>query len=100
MIDSLLFADGVLSFYVRVVPRASRTEMVKGEDRTPRLRITAPPVDGEANEEIIRFFSKMFGVSKSAVEIVSGHRSKMKRIRIVGVGIDAVARLETALSES
>lgn len=99
MTDAHSFIDDALTFSVRVVPRASRTELVRGEDGTPRLRLTAPPVDGEANEEIIRFFSKMFGVPKSAVEMVSGHRSRTKRIRIFGVGVDAAARFEAALSE-
>ena len=68
-----------------MVPRASRTEVVGEMDGAVRVRVSSPPVDGAANAEIVKLFAKLFGVSRSAVEIVSGQTSKTKRIRINGV---------------
>lgn len=67
---------------VRVIPRASKSEIVGIYDGALKIRISAPPVDGAANAEIVRFLSKTFGVSKSDVFILSGETSKNKRIKI------------------
>lgn len=74
--------DGNLSFSIRVIPRASKTEIVGELDGVLKLRIASPPVDGAANAEIVRFLAKKFSVSRSDVEIVSGQNSKNKRILI------------------
>ncbi len=67
---------------VRVVPRASKSEVVGEIDGVLKVRISAPPVDGAANAELIKLLAKHFGVSKSSVEIVSGSTSKTKILRI------------------
>jgi len=77
--------DGFLTFHVRVVPRASRSEIAGEHDGALRVRVTAPPVDGAANDEVIRLLARALGVTRSAVEIVSGQTSKTKRIRVRGV---------------
>ncbi len=77
--------DGTITFNVRVVPRASKSEIVGEHDGNLRVRISAPPVDGAANEELVRVLAKYFGVAKSDVEIRRGLSSKPKRIRISGV---------------
>lgn len=74
--------DSSIIFSIRVVPRASRTEIVGIHDETLKIRIASPPVDGAANAEIIRFLAKTFGVSKRDVFILSGETSKNKRIKI------------------
>jgi len=76
--------DGAVSFAVRVVPRASKSEVVGLHDGALKVRIASPPVDGAANEELIRLLAKEFGVSKGAVEIVKGHGAKLKQVRISG----------------
>ena len=76
---------GSIEFAVRVVPRASRTEIVGEMDGAVKVRVSSPPVDGAANAEIVKLFAKLLGVSRSAVEMVSGQTSKTKRIRINGV---------------
>lgn len=70
---------------IRVVPRASKNEIVGMVDGVLKVRITAPPVDGAANAEIIKLFSKTFGVSRSDVTIVSGETSRNKRIIIANL---------------
>jgi len=67
---------------VRVIPRASKSEIVGIHDGALKIRISAPPVDGAANVEIVRFLAKTFGVSKGDVFILSGETSKNKRIKI------------------
>lgn len=76
---------GSIEIAVRVVPRASRTEVVGEMDGAVKVRVSSPPVDGAANTEIVKLFAKLLGVSRSAVEMVSGQTSKTKRIRINGV---------------
>jgi uncharacterized protein (TIGR00251 family) len=76
--------DGVITFQVRVGPRASRSEIAGEHDGALRIRVTAPPVDGAANEEVIRLLARALAVTRSAVEIVSGQTSKTKRIKVRG----------------
>jgi uncharacterized protein (TIGR00251 family) len=59
--------------------------MVVREDGGIKIRLTAPPVDGAANEALVRFLADTFSVAKSHVEIVSGHTSRDKIVRIEGI---------------
>ena len=76
--------DGSLLFSVRVVPRSSKSEIVGAHDGALKVKISAPPVDGAANAELIKILAKTFGVSKSEVEITGGQTSKTKQIKITG----------------
>ena len=67
---------------VRVVPRASRSEIVGFHDGALKIRLTSPPVDGAANAELIKLLAKKFAVAKSDISIVAGETSKNKRIKI------------------
>jgi uncharacterized protein len=67
---------------LRVVPRASRNEISRETDGTLKVRLHAPPVDGQANRLLIRLLAKHYGVPARAVTIVSGHRGRTKRVRI------------------
>ena len=77
--------DGRLTFKVRVVPRASRTEIMGEHDGALRVRIAARPVDGAANEELVRTLAQAFKVARSAIEIIAGQTSKLKTVRVAGV---------------
>ena len=76
--------NGILIFNVRVVPRASRSEIAGEHDGALRVRIAAPPVDGAANDELVRVLARAFGVPRSAIEIAGGHASKLKTVRVTG----------------
>lgn len=76
--------DGSLIFSVRVVPRASKGEIVGEHDGALKIKIAAPPVNGAANAELIKVLAKQFGVPKSAVEITGGQTTKIKQIKIFG----------------
>ncbi|HEX7530537.1 MAG TPA: DUF167 domain-containing protein [Pyrinomonadaceae bacterium] len=76
--------DRGLTFAVRIVPRASRSEIAGEYNGALRIRIAAPPVEGAANRELIRLLARMFNLPQNAVAIVSGAGSKNKIVRIVG----------------
>jgi uncharacterized protein (TIGR00251 family) len=76
--------DDQLIFKVQVVPRASYSEIVGEHDGALRIRIAASPVDGAANEELIRVLARTFKVSQREISIVSGHSSRVKQVRIAG----------------
>jgi uncharacterized protein len=85
--------DGRISFKVRVVPRASQSRITGEHDGALRVRVSAPPVEGAANEELIDTLAKAFRVPRRAVEITSGHASKLKQVRITGVTMSALENL-------
>ncbi len=78
---------------VRIQPRASKDEIIVQSDGSLKIRLTAPPVDGAANEALIAFLAKVLRVSKSQVEILSGHRAREKSVRIAGVSRDEAERM-------
>ncbi len=78
-------AEGGATFAVRVVPRASRNEIVGVHGDALKVRLTAPPVGGRANEALIAFLAKRLGVRKSQVEIGAGATSLRKLIRVIGL---------------
>jgi len=66
---------------IKVIPNASKTEFIKTETGY-KARLTAPPVDGKANEALIELLSKEFGVPKRNIEITIGATSRNKTIRV------------------
>jgi uncharacterized protein (TIGR00251 family) len=71
-----------LTLEVLVQPKSSRDEIVGFQDGRLRIRITAPPEGGKANEHLRAFLAKKMGISKSQVEIVYGEKSRNKRIHL------------------
>ena len=88
--------DDAIQFTVRVVPRASRSEIVGEHDGALRVRVAAPPVDGAANDELIRVLARALDVPRSAVEITSGQNSKFKHVRVRGASCARVESLGAA----
>lgn len=70
---------------VHVQPKASRTECAGIHGEALKIRVAAPPVDGAANEELIRFLAHTLEVPTSAVRIESGTSGRRKRVMIKGV---------------
>lgn len=77
-------ADGV-RFSVKVQPKARRNAIVGELGDTLKIALTAPPVDGRANEACIEFFAEILRVARSAVSIASGQTSRNKVIRVTGI---------------
>ena len=84
---------------IHVQPRASKNAFAGIHDGAVKLRITAPPVDGKANAQIIELLAKLFHVSKAAVTLASGPQSRRKRFRVAGIDYDAALKiLETTFA--
>jgi uncharacterized protein (TIGR00251 family) len=77
--------DGAITFEVRVAPRASRNRVVGVQDGALKVALTAPPVDGAANEALRKLLAKALGVAKSDIEIIRGDRARIKLLRVHGV---------------
>ena len=84
-------ADGGVRLRLRIQPRASRTEVAGLHGEMIRIRLAAPPVDGAANEELVRFLAELLHVPARAVEITAGRSGRQKTVRIVGVDRTAAA---------
>ncbi len=74
-----------LALKVRVLPRSSRTEASGVQDGALKLKITAPPVEGQANEACLRFLAEALGIRRSQVTLVAGPASKTKTFAISGL---------------
>ena len=75
---------GGVELQLQVQPRASRTEVVGPHGGALKIRLAAPPVDGEANDELVRFLAKTLAVPKRAVTIVHGTTGRKKVVRVAG----------------
>lgn len=85
--------DETVRFSVRLQTRASKNEIVGLQGSSLKIRVTAPPVDGLANQALMDFLSELLGISRRNVCIVSGHSSRTKVVEVSEVGLDAVQRL-------
>jgi uncharacterized protein (TIGR00251 family) len=81
---------------VRVIPRASKPGIAGTRDGALLVRLQSPPVEGAANEELVRLLAEILDVPRRTISIESGLRSRLKRVRIEGVNEDYVnARFAT-----
>ena len=76
---------GGIRFAIRVQPRASRTEIVGTHGDAVKIRLSAPPVDGAANDALVEFLAEHFAVARRDVTIVSGAQSRSKVVEIAGI---------------
>jgi len=83
-------AAGGTDLEVWVQPRASRDEIVGIQGGALKIRIAAPPVEGEANDALVRFVAKALGVARGTVTVARGQSSRRKRLRITGLDPEAV----------
>jgi uncharacterized protein len=79
---------------IRVIPRARKTEVAGLREDSVLIRLSAPPVENAANEALITCVAEWLGVRRRAVHLVSGERSRRKRVAVDGFSADLVrARL-------
>jgi uncharacterized protein (TIGR00251 family) len=76
---------GGVTLRVRVSPRASRDALAGEREGALVVKLTAPPVEGKANEALARFLGKTLGVAPSAVRVVSGTTGRHKRVSVAGL---------------
>jgi uncharacterized protein (TIGR00251 family) len=90
-------AEGDALLSVRVQPGARRTGAAGALDGRLRLAVTAPPEGGRANEAVCRLVAELFGLRASAVEVVRGHSSRRKTLRLAAAPDAVRARLAALL---
>jgi uncharacterized protein len=79
---------------IRVIPRAAKAGVAGTRDGAILIRLTAPPVDGAANAELIEILAAALDLPRRAITIVGGERGRSKRVRVSGIPLDsALARL-------
>lgn len=81
----VLATHGGVSFSVKVHPRARKNAVTGVVGEALKLSLTAPPVEGRANEAVIEFFAEFFEIPRSSITITSGAISRVKRIHIAGI---------------
>jgi uncharacterized protein len=92
--------DGVV-LHVHVQPSAGRTAIVGRHGDAVKLRVAAPPVDDRANAAVSELLADLFGIKETAIELVSGGKSRVKRFRLKGVDVDTFeARLDAGVDAS
>lgn len=70
---------------VYLQPRSSKNEIVGPYRDGIKVKVTAPPIEGKANEALVRLLAKEFGISSSCIEILKGHHSREKTLKILGL---------------
>jgi uncharacterized protein len=80
-LKGLHMRENLIKVYLQ--PKSSKNEIVGPYRDGIKVRVTAPPVEGKANEALLRFLAKEFGVPSSCIEIIKGHHSREKTLRIL-----------------
>lgn len=81
---------------MRVTPRGGRDALAAGTEEHLAARVSAPPVEGAANQAVIALVARTFGVAKRDVALVAGETARVKRLRVSGEP-QALARIAAAL---
>jgi len=88
-VASITPSEGI-TLRVRVQPKASGNEILGFREGALRLRVTAPPEDGKANAAVVHLLAKTLGVSRNQLEIVRGHSSRNKLIRVTSMNVHEI----------
>ena len=83
-------ADGRLLLRLHVQPKAGRSKVSGLFDGCLKLAVQAPPVDGRANEEVLRYLAEIFSVPLRQLALVSGARGRRKQVAITGLSVAEV----------
>jgi uncharacterized protein (TIGR00251 family) len=89
---SLHDSPGGVTLSVKIHPRAKRNAITGRLGDALKVSLTAPPIDGKANDACIEFFAKLLQVPRSSVTIASGQTSRGKLIRVAGLSAEEVSR--------
>jgi uncharacterized protein len=85
-------AEGAITFDVQVVPRASRDRLGPVLGDRLKVQLTAPPVDGAANDALVALVARALGRPRGDVTVVRGHTARKKTLRVAGSTRDALLR--------
>ena len=84
--------DNGIILSLKLVPNSSFSKVVDYTDEYVRVKISSPPIENKANKELISFCSKLLDVNKSKIEIVSGEKSKLKKVLIKDTKLEEVTK--------
>jgi len=79
------------TFSVHVQPRASKMEICGIQGDALKIRLTSPPVDDAANRQLEEFIAKILGIAKSKVAVISGTKSRHKKVLVRGVTAETIS---------
>lgn len=85
--------DGRITLTLHIQPGAKKTEFAGLHGDALKIRLAAPPVDGKANEALVKFVAEVLGLPKSAVSLKSGQTSRRKVLEVLGANSATVAGL-------
>ncbi len=71
-----------MRIYIKAIPRSSKNEVIKISEGEYRVKLTAPPVDGQANSMLIKVLAEYFDIPKSSLAIIGGKSAKIKIVEI------------------
>jgi uncharacterized protein len=89
-------AHGRITLTLHIQPGAKKTEFAGLHGDALKIRLAAPPVDGKANDALVKFVAETLGLPKSAVTLKSGQTSRRKVLELVGAAASAVEVLASA----
>ncbi len=84
--------DNAVAFTTKIVPGSSKTALAGMLDGMLKIKISAPPEKGKANQSLIEFLAKKLGVKKNAVTITSGQTNPVKTIQVLGISDDTLLK--------
>lgn len=77
---------------IRVVPRSSKIVITQEQANSFRIRLTAPPVDGAANAQLLKVLSERLALPARNIQLIAGETGRLKRLRILGLDVEEIAR--------
>jgi len=86
-------ADGRITLTLHIQPGAKKTEFAGLHGDALKIRLAAPPVDGKANEALVKFIAETLGLAKSSVSLKSGQTSRRKVLEVLGASATTIAGL-------
>jgi hypothetical protein len=84
--------DGAVIVKVLLQPRASRDGVVEQQGDSLKIRVTAPPIDNQANKKLCALIAKLVGVGRKQVEVIGGHTGRVKQVKIASTTLEEVRR--------
>ncbi len=91
--------DGAVQLWLRVQPGASRSRMVGMHGERLKVALQAPPVDGKANDELIRYLAEMLDLPRARLQLASGASSRDKRVDVAAPRAVVLAALQRTLAD-
>lgn len=93
-------ADGAVLLHIYVQPKASKSKVVGLFDGCLKIAITAPPVDGKANEEVVKFLARLLNIPGRDIVIQAGAQSRRKRVLLQAARMaEILAKIEAILAK-